>query len=218
MDEIYRYYEILDLQPGASTEEVKQAYRELVKVWHPDRFSHDPKILNRANEKLKEINEAYTRLQSFQSDFGNSHKSWEDYTQKTRTETVNNGYNDIQEPQEQPTPIEVPKRTGPTSFIIRWILIGIVSIIVSSGFAILIKSIIVTKINPLINVQSALKSLEKKLSSPSANIHKHKELSPQTNNNSSATEPSSVYLHHSKTLATRKQPLMITPDSQEKPK
>ena len=53
MDEIDRYYEILDLQPGASPEEVKQAYRELVKVWHPDRFSHDPKLIKRAHEKLK---------------------------------------------------------------------------------------------------------------------------------------------------------------------
>lgn len=40
MDDMKRYYEILELEPGASPEEVKRAYRDLVKVWHPDRFSH----------------------------------------------------------------------------------------------------------------------------------------------------------------------------------
>lgn len=40
-------------------EEVKCSYRELVKVWHPDRFGGDPKLQRKAGEKLKEINLAY---------------------------------------------------------------------------------------------------------------------------------------------------------------
>ncbi len=64
MDEIDRYYEILELEPGASPEEVKRAYRDLAKVWHPDRFPNDPRLQLRAQEKLKEINEAYEQLQS----------------------------------------------------------------------------------------------------------------------------------------------------------
>src|SRR3989338_5562248 len=67
MDDIDRYYEILELKPGASLEEVKRAYRDLVRVWHPDRFSHDPRLQQRAQEKLKEINEAYEKLQAFLS-------------------------------------------------------------------------------------------------------------------------------------------------------
>ncbi len=59
-----RYYEILELQPGASREEVKRAYRDLVKIWHPDRFSHDPRLQQKAQDKLKDINEAYERLQA----------------------------------------------------------------------------------------------------------------------------------------------------------
>jgi len=55
-------YEILGLRHGASEDEVKQAYRDLVKVWHPDRFSHDPRLQVKAQEKLKDINEAYTKL------------------------------------------------------------------------------------------------------------------------------------------------------------
>ncbi len=59
-----RYYKILELEPGASPEELKQAYRGLVKVWHPDRFPDDLPLQQKAQGKLKEINEAYERLQS----------------------------------------------------------------------------------------------------------------------------------------------------------
>jgi|ERR1043165_3138081 DnaJ-domain-containing protein 1 len=52
----------LDLKPGASYEEIKNAYRELAKVWHPDRFGNDAKLRERANAKLGEINAAYERL------------------------------------------------------------------------------------------------------------------------------------------------------------
>lgn len=57
-----KYYKILDLNTNATEQEVKQAYRELVKVWHPDRFAHDIKLQKRAEEKLKEINDAYQRI------------------------------------------------------------------------------------------------------------------------------------------------------------
>ena len=52
----------LDLKPGATFDQVKSAYRELVKVWHPDRFGNDAKLKERANAKLMEINAAYERL------------------------------------------------------------------------------------------------------------------------------------------------------------
>jgi hypothetical protein len=67
MDDIDRYYEILELKSGASLEDLKRAYRDLVRVWHPDRFSHDPRLQQKAQEKLKEINEAYEKLQAFLS-------------------------------------------------------------------------------------------------------------------------------------------------------
>ena len=59
-----QYYKILELKPGASPDQVKQAYRDLARVWHPDRFSHDPRLQQKAQEKLKEINHAYERLRS----------------------------------------------------------------------------------------------------------------------------------------------------------
>lgn len=65
MTELSRYYEILGLQVGALPAEVKQAYRELAKLWHPDRFS-DPRQKLRAEEEIKKINQAYQSLKSHQ--------------------------------------------------------------------------------------------------------------------------------------------------------
>lgn len=59
MDELAKSYQVLGLQPGASAEEARQAYRDLVNVWHPDRFGHDERLRLKAQEKLKEINGAY---------------------------------------------------------------------------------------------------------------------------------------------------------------
>ena len=53
---------ILEIERGASLAEIKQAYRDQTKVWHPDRFSNDIRLKNKAEEKLKRINLAYRRL------------------------------------------------------------------------------------------------------------------------------------------------------------
>ncbi len=50
------YYQILGVPRNASDEEVKKAYRKLAMQYHPDR---NPKREKWANEKFKEINEAY---------------------------------------------------------------------------------------------------------------------------------------------------------------
>lgn len=59
-----RLYELLGVRPDASRQELKAAYRDLTKVWHPDRFAHDPRLQQKAEEKLKEINKAYEQLTS----------------------------------------------------------------------------------------------------------------------------------------------------------
>ena len=55
-------YEVLGVKPGVSNAELKAAHRDLAKVWHPDRFLHDPRLQAKAQEKLKEINQAYEQL------------------------------------------------------------------------------------------------------------------------------------------------------------
>jgi replication fork clamp-binding protein CrfC len=61
-DQITRAYSILGLQTNASLSEVKQAYRTLVKKWHPDLFVGKPQLLKQAQEKMHLVNEAYTIL------------------------------------------------------------------------------------------------------------------------------------------------------------
>ena len=56
------YLSVLDLSLSATQSDIKSSYRTLVKVWHPDRFAHDPKLQVMAQNKLKEINEAYEYL------------------------------------------------------------------------------------------------------------------------------------------------------------
>lgn len=50
---------ILGVQAGAGPDEIKQAYRDLVQVWHPDRFAGNPRLQKKAEETLKRINLAY---------------------------------------------------------------------------------------------------------------------------------------------------------------
>lgn len=54
-------YEVLGLNHGASLEQVKAAYRNLAKKYHPDNYSGSP-LQNAANEKMQEINEAYDSI------------------------------------------------------------------------------------------------------------------------------------------------------------
>lgn len=54
-------YEVLGIKEGTSVEGIKKAYKELVKKYHPDQYQNNP-LSDLAEEKLKEINEAYDYL------------------------------------------------------------------------------------------------------------------------------------------------------------
>ena len=55
-------YQILNIPPTATDEEVKRAYRDLARKYHPDNY-HDNPLADLAQEKMKEINEAYDQIQ-----------------------------------------------------------------------------------------------------------------------------------------------------------
>lgn len=57
------FYEVLGISKSANSEEIKKAYRKQALQWHPDRHTQDKKV---AEEKFKEINEAYQVLSDSQ--------------------------------------------------------------------------------------------------------------------------------------------------------
>lgn len=57
------YYEILGVAPTASQQEIRRAYRNMMKQCHPDRFASQPSSVQKeALQKSKRINEAYEQL------------------------------------------------------------------------------------------------------------------------------------------------------------
>ncbi|MEK9603437.1 MAG: DnaJ domain-containing protein [Flavobacteriaceae bacterium] len=56
-------YKILEVAPDASEEEIKSAYRKMVKKYHPDKLrGQDPAMIKGAEEKFREVQKAYETL------------------------------------------------------------------------------------------------------------------------------------------------------------
>lgn len=55
-------YTVLGVSRDATEEQIKAAYRTLARRYHPDRYANDPEGARVAEEKMKEINEAYDDL------------------------------------------------------------------------------------------------------------------------------------------------------------
>ncbi len=71
-------YEVLGVPSSATDEEVKQAYRNLARKYHPDNY-HDSPLADVAQEKMKEINEAYEEVQSMRKNGGAGQNSYGGY-------------------------------------------------------------------------------------------------------------------------------------------
>ena len=54
-------YEVLGVSPNATDDEVKAAYREMARKYHPDNYTNNP-LSELAQEKMQEINEAYDTI------------------------------------------------------------------------------------------------------------------------------------------------------------
>ena len=65
MEGVAKYFQVLGLSEKASLQEVKESYKDLVNVWHPDRFGYDVKLQEKAGKKLQEINAAYEMIKEF---------------------------------------------------------------------------------------------------------------------------------------------------------
>ncbi len=77
-------FEILEIGLDATEAEAKQAYKDIVAVWHPDRFSHNPRLRRKAEEKLKEANLAFETVKAFFAATGKGHDHRRSREQSTR--------------------------------------------------------------------------------------------------------------------------------------
>lgn len=76
-------YEVLNLQPTASKDEIRKAYRTLARKYHPDANPNN----KAAEEKFKQINDAYTILSDEvkKADYDRSQRQQSQATSNTKT-------------------------------------------------------------------------------------------------------------------------------------
>ena len=65
-------YSILGVKRDATDDEIKSAYRALVRKYHPDNYADDNPLKELATEKMQEINEAYDEIQRIRQSGGSS--------------------------------------------------------------------------------------------------------------------------------------------------
>jgi hypothetical protein len=58
-------FRLLELEPNATITEIRQAHRDLARVWHPDRFVHDPRMREKAERRMQSLNEALATIIAF---------------------------------------------------------------------------------------------------------------------------------------------------------
>ena len=68
-------YQVLGVSPDASDEDVKKAYRELARKYHPDNYAGSD-LADLAEEKMKEVNEAYEEIKRIRSEGSSSDSSY----------------------------------------------------------------------------------------------------------------------------------------------
>ncbi|MBQ3900841.1 MAG: J domain-containing protein [Clostridia bacterium] len=72
-------YTILGVGRGATDEDIKKAYRELARKYHPDNYTDSP-LSDLAEERMKEINEAYDAIQKERAEGGADPGRYSSYT------------------------------------------------------------------------------------------------------------------------------------------
>ncbi|KAH9622814.1 hypothetical protein KSS87_017359 [Heliosperma pusillum] len=56
------YYDVLNVMPYSSQNDIRRAYRKLAMQWHPDKWANTPALLGEAKRKFQKIQEAYSVL------------------------------------------------------------------------------------------------------------------------------------------------------------
>ena len=76
-------YSILGVSPNATDEEVKAAYKNLVKKYHPDNYDDNNPLKELATEKMQEINAAYDEIQRIRSGAASGDSTSSNYSSST---------------------------------------------------------------------------------------------------------------------------------------
>ena len=74
-------YSVLGLFSDATDEEVKTAYRNLARKYHPDNYKDDNPLKDLAKEKMQEINAAYDEIQRMRANASSSSHTQSEYSQ-----------------------------------------------------------------------------------------------------------------------------------------
>ena len=57
-------YQVLEICQSTPYAEIKKAYRDLVKIWHPDRFAHNTSLQQKCEKRTQDLNDAFRQLDS----------------------------------------------------------------------------------------------------------------------------------------------------------
>ncbi|AFY91979.1 pentapeptide repeat-containing protein [Chamaesiphon minutus] len=110
-DDLQSWYRALELEPGASLEEVNQAYKDLVLVWHPDRLPQDSaRLQEKAHAKLKEINNARDRLREYQATRTDSNGNGDRTHSTSSRSTTGSAKADVTRTEREPTTYRTTQR------------------------------------------------------------------------------------------------------------
>jgi curved DNA-binding protein CbpA len=104
-------YRVLGITPEATDEQVKQAYRALARKYHPDNYQDNP-LADLAEEKMKEINEAYEAITKMRAGGGSSSGYQSSGGYQSRTAGGNSSYNGYQQQRGSTDPLYARVRSA----------------------------------------------------------------------------------------------------------
>lgn len=112
-------YKVLGISPNSTDDEVKAAYRELARKYHPDKYVNNP-LADLAQEKMKDINEAYDTIQKMRRVSSNrSYSDHQNYQANTQFADIRRliSQNRIPEAEELLKGIPINQRNGEWYFL-----------------------------------------------------------------------------------------------------
>lgn len=88
-------YSVLGVKSSASDDEIKRAYRDLARKYHPDNYQNNP-LSDLAEEKMKEVNEAYDAINKMRSG-GGGYQSQGSYNYQSQSSSGSTAYAQVRQ-------------------------------------------------------------------------------------------------------------------------